>query len=353
MKYSRIQAPWKSSVQRADATALLGMQTPGAWLLVGYYIAANVLVTFTSMDGVRNLAPIVLALVASAVGMIGLIVIPGDPLPHRAAAAMMALVPVNCALVLPVLSIPIENSLQTSFLGPLTLICAFLCVRGRTAFALGGLALMIASCMIWSSATGQGATYGLSLSAINAGPVLMATFFAITLRPLARSIFDLRAQNTARVAAEAAAAAVLEERDAQLNRLDDLARPMLERIASGGAFTEEEALTCRLLEAQLRDTLRAPGLADQTVGRAARSARCRGVEVVLLDDKGSDDLDAARRATFVAEIADRLDGVGSGLVTIRILPPHRERLATMLVSDASGVKRTEFDRDGNAVVDAQ
>ncbi len=133
-----------------------------------------------------------------------------------------------------------------------------------------------------------GAMYGVSLTVINAGPVLMSTFFAYTIRPQARVIYELREQSTQRIASASASAAILEERDAQLDRLDVLARPLLERVASGVPLTTTERQECELLEAQLRDSLRATGLQQTDVIDAVRAARNRGVEVVLLDDHGMD-----------------------------------------------------------------
>ena len=68
-------------------------------------------------------------------------------------------------------------------------------------------------------------------------PLLMATFFAFTIRPLAAAIFELRRQSTVRIASQAAAAAVLEERDARLASLDALARPLLQRNDAKSVLT--------------------------------------------------------------------------------------------------------------------
>src|SRR5690606_5010959 len=121
--------------------------------------------------------------------------------------------------------------------------------------------------------------YGLSVTLINIAPLLMATFFGLTIRPAARDIFLLREEGTERAAAEAAHRAVLDERDRQLVGLDSLVRPLLERLADPRALTDAERRACGLLEAQLRDSLRARSLAVPMVTAAARAARGRGVDV--------------------------------------------------------------------------
>ncbi|GAB7520212.1 hypothetical protein TSUKUMMB_50930 [Rhodococcus sp. no. 34] len=204
---------------------------------------------------------------------------------------------------------------------------------------------MVLVTAIWSSTTGQGAMYGVSLTVINAGPVLMSTFFAYTIRPQARVIYELREQSTQRIASASASAAILEERDAQLDRLDVLARPLLERVASGVPLTTTERQECELLEAQLRDSLRATGLQQTDVIDAVRAARNRGVEVVLLDDHGMDGANADVRDRIHSSIVRELTAITRGKVTIRILPPRRTAMATMLV-DTEDVRRIEFDHNG-------
>ena len=329
-----------------DVRALLGMHTGAARFIVAFYALTYAVLAATTPDGVRSMWPIAAAVALMAVGALALIVVPGDPLPVPAAFALAATGPVAVALVFPMLPVPVASPLQTWPLGAATAIYTFMCVRGRTAWAWAGSIAMIGVCVAWSAATGQGAVHGVTMSVINLAPLLMSTFFAYTIRPAATAIFQLRRQSTTRTEATAAASAVLAERDAQLRRLDALARPLLERIASGEPLTGEQRLASQLLEAHLRDTLRAPALAHPSVAAAARAARGRGVDVVLLDDRGLDAADAAVRDRVVAAVAARLDAVAAGSVTARILPPGRTALATVLVNHDGDVEQIEYGHDG-------
>ncbi|GCE38838.1 hypothetical protein Rhow_002362 [Rhodococcus wratislaviensis] len=320
-----------------------------AWLIVGAYITGITVAAAGTVAGVRPWWPVAVAVLVNAAAVTGLLVVSGDPLPWWAALAIGAAGPVAAALVLSVLPVPVVNPLQTWPVGSAVGVYTFLCVRGRPWWAWGGQVCIMAVCVGWATTTGQGTAYGLVISVISIGPLLMGTVFAYTIRPYATTIFRLRREATRQIADEAAAAAALSERDRQLHRLDELARPLLERIATGRPLDRDEMLQCRLLEAHLRDALRAPGLADPLITSAAQAARARGVEVVLLDDHGLDTAADDVRRRVVLAVADELHRAQSGSVTARILPPGRAQTASVLVSADAGTHRVEFGPDGHRV----
>lgn len=329
-----------------DVRELLGMQSRAATFIVWFYMLTFAMLAVVSLDGVSAFWPEAVAVLVVTGGAVALLRVVGDPLPLPSTLVLAGIGPVSCALVLSVLPAPVTSPLQTWPIGASTAIYTFMCVRGRTWYAWLGFASMVGVVVAWSIQTGQGAGPGISMSVISLAPVLMSTFFAYTIRPDARAIFELREQTTRRVAAEAADSAVLEERDRQLRRLDELARPLLEQISTGVELTTADRLACQLLEAHLRDTLRAPALTQGTLVAAARAARARGVEVILLDDHGLDRATAKARARFLAGVADELDAARDGAVTVRILPPAREAAATLLATSGNSVRRIEFGSDG-------
>ena len=75
-------------------------------------------------------------------------------------------------------------------------IVTYLCVRGRIATAWISTAATIVVALYWSLRTGQGVTPGLTISIFTLGPLAMGTVFSFTLRPAARTVFELRAQAT-------------------------------------------------------------------------------------------------------------------------------------------------------------
>ena len=329
-----------------DVRELLGLRTIAAKIVVTAYTATFALVAWSTNPPGGGWFEFAAWIIVS-IGAISLIRIPGDPLPIPATTYLTLSGPIAVNLIFAVAPVPINGLLQLWPLAASTAIYTYMCVRGRTVWAWIGMTTVLTSCMIWAERTGQGAAYGLSMSTINLAPLLMATFFAWTIRPAAREIFALRRQATVRAAAEAADTAVLDERDAQLTRLDELARPLLERITGTGPLTGQERLDCQLLEAHLRDTLRAPILAVPYLAAAARAARTRGVEVVLLDDHALDIAPDEVRDRIIAAAADGLAHTRAGTITIRILPPGRKVLATLVHSTGDTIVRLEYGHDGH------
>ncbi len=249
-----------------------------------------------------------------------------------------------------VVPIPIDGLLQLWPLSAATAIYTYMCVRGRTWWAWLGMTATLASCAWWAQRTGQSAGYGIGISAINLAPLLMATFFAWTIRPAARDIFALREQTIIRVAAEAADTAILDERDQQLRRLDNLARPLLQHLATDEDITDEQQLACTLLEAHLRDTLRAPILDTAAIAAAARAARARGVDVILLDDHGMDQTADPVREQITTAVLTALTEAADGTLTVRVSPPQRDTLLTILHRRSDDTTRSEYGQDGLALL---
>lgn len=329
-----------------DVRALLGMHTVGARFVLAAYVACMAYVCLTSTEGISSIWPPIVAIVALAGAAIALISAPGDPLPLRWATLIAATCPLTAGLTLWVTPSPFAVSTQGWAHGATTVLLCFLCVRGRTLFAWLGLLGNLAAHSAWSVVHGTGLFGGAATVLIDVGPVAIGAVFALTIRPAARNVFELRAAGAQQVAALAARNAAAAERDQQLAELDGLARPMLDRIASGVELSADERATCELLEAHLRDRLRAPGLVTPDIADAARSARARGVEVILIDDRAADPLPDRARADINAEIVATLARARNGDVRVRLLPAHRAAAASIYSRGADGTDRREFDHTG-------
>lgn len=334
-----------------DVRELLGLRSAAATVIVAAYVVTFAIVAWATLPAGGAWAEAA-AWVIVSIGAVAIIRAPGDPIPVLWTAYLTVTGPVAVGLVLAVVPVPIDRLLQVWPLAAATAIYTYMCVRGRTLWAWAGMSAMLATCMVWADMTGQGAVYGLSISAINLAPVAMSTYFALTIRPAARDIFALRSQTIARTAAEAADIAVLDERDRQLAHLDALARPLLQRLTDSEPLTEQDHRACTLLEAHLRDSLRAPALTVPRVTTAARAARSRGVEVLLLDDHGLDTAPDEVRARVFDAAVEALEQAATGTLTIRILPPSRHALATIVHSTPDGIARREYGHDGRPVAPA-
>ncbi len=291
-----------------------------------------------------------LALVLLTTAAAVLVFAEGDPLGGVQTVVVVLAGPAAAGLCLVGLS---PDSVNATTLWPLdaaTLLYVYTCVRGRVAAAWAGHVLMA---LIFTSSwwtIGKPPSDPV-LIAVNWLPMILATYLAVTIRSVTAAMTTLRERSSIGEARKAAAAAAAEERDAEVRRLGRLARPSLQRIASGTVLTPAERSECGLLEAQLRDGLRARALVvDPRVVAAVRTARQAGVEVVLLDDSSGRSGMAVLRAALLPHLTPASSG---GRVTVRVLPSGRHAAMTVLVTDAVGeVARYEYDADGSVVVAA-
>lgn len=219
---------------------------------------------------------------------------------------------------------------------------AVIAIRSR----IGPAAVGLAGVAVTVLAAGGGIGGMLDALASPAETVVAAGVLTASLRPTLRSFHAARAVVAAHAGAEARAAALSRERERQLAYLDHTARPVLERIAAGRPLSAAAVEECRLLEAQLRDRLRAPGFAVPEFVRAARRARRRGIDVTVFDDGGLGEVTDRVRALVIETAVGELDATRAGRVTVRALPPGRDTVATVVVSAPDRYRRIEIDPAG-------
>ena len=119
--------------------------------------------------------------------------------------------------------------------------------------------------------------------------------------------------------------------------------PLLTQIADGRAPTPKLRSQAYLLEAELRDEIRAPFFTGTSIVTSAHAARRRGTEVILLDDSGDNTtIDDRARANAVNYVTNFLDLTQSNRVVIRLNPPRRSALLTIVTDDT----RYRLDRQG-------
>ncbi len=329
-----------------DASTMIGMQSRRASVVASVFVAVAFVVAVGSTGPDQRLIPVLGALTLLALGAAALLVIAGDPMPTVPAAAVAAIPALQVALIYPTLPTRVANALPvTVTLGGGVILCAFLCVRGRVVAAWAGqvTAFVAAGIVVTANSLAWSLTVGIFVS--NLAVLVTATFFAYLIRPASKAIFGLRAEQT-RIAAESAALEATQiEQATQKSRLDRWARPLLTAIADAQPLASSDIERSGLVEAYLRDGIRARALDVPAIGTAAWRARRRGVEVTLLDDGGLDALDvpSAARSRLHEELASCLDAVASGSVVIRVQPPGRDLVATVVVSDAGEVTSHGFE----------
>ncbi|NUS94937.1 MAG: hypothetical protein HOQ36_21420 [Nocardia sp.] len=329
-----------------ELRALLGMRGPGGWFFLAG-LAGIITLYLIPTFGIVPPAQAAFALAAMLGAAAVVLLVSGDPLPW----------PATVAVLLAGLSAVVSTTVNSSA-GAIrepwaafafSFVLAVLVLRSRIGAAWVGAAALA---VVFAAADRVlGVEYGSLLAPVIVLSTLVgATVCALILRPTQQSLRLLHEDAAMRAAAEATMAAEHAERVRQLARLDRVARPMLELIAQGTELSAAERETCRLLEAELRDGLRAPQLVTDRLAGAARGARSRGVEVLLLDDGGFTGVATALRDQVVQFAIRALDAAESGAVTVRVLPAGRRNIATVLVSVPEGDRRTDIGRSGEITV---
>lgn len=345
----------QTTMTREDARDLLGMRDPKVLPILGAYILAMITVAVFQVDVVTSTLLLFTGLAVFIAAAICIVLASGDPLPPVWTVLLTLAGPVGCACVLAATpSIPLSSLIFTWVHGGGTAVYCFMNVRGRLIAPWLGLAGMVVVAALWAHSRGLSPVAAALLVGVDAATIVMSLMFALTLRPTAQRVFMLRRLTTARIAESAAGSAAADERAAQARRLNVLARPLLEVIASGAELTADERIRCEMLEAHLRDQLRAPLLARLGLDVAAYEARLRGVDVVLIDDTcviGEPLNDSDLNPDVVAALRNRatsaLSDADVGQVFVRVSAPDRPIAASILVrSDLDVARRSEIGPDG-------
>lgn len=330
----------------ADVRDILELETPATRVIVAAVVIAMAYGASQSTEGISPAWPVAVVVLIMAAATVALVAVPHDPLPLGAAVLMALAPPAAAAILLSVVPVPMAMSNQVWISGYATLIYVFMCLRGRILLAWLSVAASVGVHSVWSASTGQGVWEGAQIPIYNAGALLAATLIAIAIRRTTRSILALRSAAVLQAADASAVSASQQVRRARLAGLDQEARPLLARIATGVPLSDDERQDCELLEAHLRDQIRAAALVTPTTAIAARQARTRGVEVMLIDDGGLGAVSDEVRGAIHTAVAQALDDADNGDVRIRVLPPGRPNLVTIYRGGESGTERIDVDSLG-------
>ncbi len=224
------------------------------------------------------------------------------------------------------------------YMGAGTACLFYVSLRGRIGWAWVGFGVLSVVVLLWGL-TSPGMLGGAGFLIAKQFPILVVgTLFAIGLRRTSASIQQLTVETSARAATEAGDVAATAERNRRLAELDAFATPLLALLVSGTPLTDDDRREFAIAEAELRDALRARSLSVPSVIAAARHARRRGVDVVLLDDSDPDSVHEDDLDTVISHVTDALDDASDGRVVARLLPPGREGVATLLVDGSAGAR---------------
>lgn len=216
-----------------------------------------------------------------------------------------------------------QTSWYVSGIGALLAVTA---IRGQQAVSWIGASVLSLEVLVW------GGTDTLFNSGL-AGALSLIFAANVLAFALARIEAETQAYLDKAIEIEAAAAvesATRAERSRRLSETLKISYPLLQKIAAG-QFDEHTKNEAKLLEAELRDGIRGRELVDDQLKASIRSARIRGVEVVVLDEGGITSLPERSKNEIRQKFAAQLNQISSGRVTMRAPRGGKDR-ATFVAS---------------------
>lgn len=323
-----VELPWGVSVSSS-------MQTLPARVVGACALLAHVFLLVANTQVYTQLAPAVLALVAQgAVGVLLLWDWPGARLPRWVAVSAPLVIGASNMAVLLVIPTPGWPGYAAWTLGSATMLCWGLIMRERRYAAWAGWVLLVATTVVWVLITGRPLILAASMTVGHMATIALWDLVATWSGRVAETIAADERRQIELVAEQRAQEEVRRLQDGALASVADRALPLLGAVASGADLVPALRTRARLLEAELRDEIRAPCFTGTRVVPAARAARGRGVDVVLLDDGPESPVGEVLEGALVAEAARLLEGTETGRVVVRRLPPGR-RVAATLVAEGT------------------
>ena len=243
------------------------------------------------------------------------------------------------SLIIPLL---VNVDLQPSALGtPATwyvtavaTILAIAAVRQQRFWAWFGVTVLMIELLSW------GGIQALFVSGLGGAIGLVAASHAISvgLERSARQTAQFLEKAKATQVASASDSAIRQERSERIAATLEGALPMLEKISTG-VFSDADRSEATLLEAELRDEIRGRMLVNPKLKASVRSARARGVEVVVLDEGGLVSVSEQDREPLRNRVAEELDKISSGRVTIR--SPQEPNVRVTFVASRKGTAKPD------------
>ena len=313
------------------------LETPKARAIVVCIFMLYILTTLMEVrvDSYRRLAPVIAGLLAIGLAALALLKRwPAHRMPARAAALVAAITGGANVLVLFQIDSAGWPGYTSWCIGAGTTLCCGLIARERPRQAWAGLILIIVVIGVWTLSTGHNPA---NIFALGSGQFSTLLIWYLT----ARISIDITARTAASEAAGAEIAAqrrAHRESEALMRQAMVSVRrrvePLLTAIADGAPITAGMRARARMLEAELRDERRAPFFTGTRVIESARAARIRGIDVILLDDRGtSGGLTDDAREAIINRAARALDDARKGQVVIRLLPPRQRPRLLSIVTD--------------------
>ena len=340
--------PLTARTARTDVTTILRLTDGRGRALFAFYGAGTAIVAVLNLGGLLSPIPGLVS-VLLLWGALVLLAVPGpDPLNARLTAGVLAITTLIALLSAWNIAEPNAPGYAAWYLGAITFVLLVLALRGRRGFAWIGFAALAVITLASTLSTGEPPVAAINDLARQAGTLAIGTLFALVLRRAGRTIAAIHDAKLLRSSREAATASAIRERAAQTARLERDARPALERLLSPAPLGEAERRGIALLAESLRDGIMASGFSGDVAAQEIRSARARGIRVVLIDDRGPG-LEASDRLLAEDALVLELRRAKGGTVTARLSPFDSNEIGSVLVDDGEVHRSVVVRRDATQI----
>ena len=226
---------------------------------------------------------------------------------------------------------------STWYVGAMAALLGILAARGQ-----GSLAWLAAGIVIWQVYLEIGLA-GLGEVGLEGIPILIgaASATAFALKRADSGVDELQKSAVAAEAAIVSSKASANERRNRLQKVLERALPALSYIsANQGQLSDDQKSKLLQLEASLRDDIRGRSLINDSVREAAAAARARGIEVLILDEGGLNEVSEAQLKHTLAKVVGALNSVASGKVVIR--SPRGEKWLVTVIATRPGTESPDL-----------
>ncbi len=357
---TRVSLLWVGREQRGDAAARrrvsqalrsvlrVEMFVFLVWLMVGVHVLVGLLASLDATQQVNETTPVALglAVIATTIAL--------WRAGERRISNLGAILVVVCLTVISQLvQVPMPDARglgYASWHGPVLMVLLItVLVRGRRAIAWVGLGVFVVQALVWTYGQEQGAYLFLD---IVFGPLLwmvLATLVMRGVRSIGEQLVRVRSASRQTTQAMAESFSNLVLREVWLAELRAQIGPLVQKLADPAhQLSADERDACRVLEGRLRDALRAGNLVSHGVSDAIQDARGRGVEVVLVDNRGSRLPETVRRETL-RQLEQLVRTSTGGRIVARTAPEGYTDVVTILRVDAER-NLTTIDEAGTVTV---
>ncbi len=329
---ARLIAPGAGSLGMGTPTARYGLLT-----VVLLYAVNGVIVGYLAPGNPLAFAAYVLMAIANLL----LTEQSERPLAAPRAAAL-----IGCALLAGATVLFTDTeALEPELFGASLLILGLLAVRGNGGAAVLGAGAFVIVGVLWAVAReippALAVVRFLSLLALPAGILWRLQAVRFAEREGRYRSEAAQAEFAAEVAREAARRTA-----AELRVVRDEAVDVLDRLRGGLPVAESEL---SMVEASIRDRIRAPQLQTERLRSAVRDARERGVRVLQMGQAA--DLRPPISDALARAVAEILDRVIAGEVTIRLLSARHAAAITVLAESPESTELHWLDSDGHRIPD--